>query len=144
MAAPSGVTRLGMRGEGVGGEVGKTEAEGGIWVVHHGVAGVLMERASRTHSSREDRETGRADGMQTEAVAKAGAVTGKTEEAEGQVIKVEEVGGVIGIPIEAEGVEEVAGKVEEMDRAIGTSVEVVVRDEAAETLEADRFYASLV
>jgi len=31
-----------------------------------------------------------------------------------------------------------------MDRAIGTSVEVVVRNEAAESLEADRFYASLV
>ncbi|KAK0748967.1 hypothetical protein B0T18DRAFT_427176 [Schizothecium vesticola] len=83
------------------------------------------EQRERPSAGEVLRATGRAAGMQTEVVAKAGAVAPKTEEAEGRVIKVEEVGGVTGIPIEAEGVEEVADKAEEMDRAIGTPYMVI-------------------
>lgn len=99
-----------------------------------------MMGASRRHSSR---ETAQVVGMRKEAVAKAGAVAGKTGEAEGRVTRVEEVRGVIEIPVEVGEGEDVADKVDEMDRAIGTRAEAAVRDEAATILEADSFSASM-
>lgn len=115
------------RGERRSGD-GACEGGEGIWVRRLGLAGVVMMGASRRHSSRERAQV---VGMRKEAVAKAGAVVGKTGEAEGRVTRVEEVGGVIEIPVEVGEGEDVADKVDEMDRAIGTRAEAAVRDEAA-------------